>query len=262
MTHATTEAALGAVIENIGTAHFIEAMIDYLRQLADFGGCFLVMIEDSRRIHHVYDNVRNDRRIPVIDRYFDGAYLLDPFFVYCQAFSPTDVLRLDDVAPDRFHQSTYFETYYSTLRLSDELAIFIDLGQRRNLFWSLGRMLDEPVFDAANVAILKRNMPVLRALCLRHFSRQPISPFPSQSEAPDIDGAMTEFAANLTGREREIAALILKGHSTGSIALTTGITAGTVKIHRKNLYRKLGISSQGELYHLFLHKTARLIRGA
>nr|WP_246739578.1 helix-turn-helix transcriptional regulator [Martelella sp. HB161492] len=73
---------------------------------------------------------------------------------------------------------------------------------------------------------------------------------------------MTEFAANLTGREREIAALILKGHSTGSIALTTGITAGTVKIHRKNLYRKLGISSQGELYHLFLHKTARLIRGA
>ena len=56
----------------------------------------------------------------------------------------------------------------------------------------------------------------------------------------------------LTHRECEIAGLILKGHSSKSIARIIEISPGTVKIHRKNIYRKLGISSQSELFSLFL----------
>jgi DNA-binding CsgD family transcriptional regulator len=31
-----------------------------------------------------------------------------------------------------------------------------------------------------------------------------------------------------------------------------GISSGTVRIHRRNIYAKLGISSQGELFALFI----------
>ena len=37
--------------------------------------------------------------------------------------------------------------------------------------------------------------------------------------------------------------------STGEVL---GITPGTVKIHRKNIYAKLGISSQAELFNRFI----------
>ncbi len=47
--------------------------------------------------------------------------------------------------------------------------------------------------------------------------------------------------------------MILRGHSSLSISLHLGIAEGTVKNHRKHLYFKLGISSQSELFHLFVN---------
>lgn len=55
-----------------------------------------------------------------------------------------------------------------------------------------------------------------------------------------------------TVREQAVARLILRGHSTVSIAETLGISQATVKIHRRNLYAKLNISSQSELCSLFI----------
>ncbi len=48
--------------------------------------------------------------------------------------------------------------------------------------------------------------------------------------------------ALLSRREREIAQLLLRGHSSLSIAAQLGISGTTVKTHRKNLYGKLGIA--------------------
>ena len=58
--------------------------------------------------------------------------------------------------------------------------------------------------------------------------------------------------AVLSAREREIVALILKGHSSKSIAWQLAIAVGTVKNHRKNIYRKLAITSQSALFARFL----------
>ena len=59
------------------------------------------------------------------------------------------------------------------------------------------------------------------------------------------------FAA-LSAREREVVALILKGHLSNSIAGQLTIAVGTVKNHRKNIYRKLAIASQAALFARFL----------
>ena len=46
--------------------------------------------------------------------------------------------------------------------------------------------------------------------------------------------------------------MILKGHSSESISRNLGISIATVKTHRQNLYAKLGLSTQQELFSLFL----------
>lgn len=56
------------------------------------------------------------------------------------------------------------------------------------------------------------------------------------------------FADQLTNRETEICRLILQGHPTAGIATHLDISPGTVKNHRKRIYRKLDITSERELF--------------
>ena len=53
-------------------------------------------------------------------------------------------------------------------------------------------------------------------------------------------------------RERQVVELTLRGHSADAIGKRLEISPGTVRIHRRNIYSKLRISSQGELFSLFI----------
>jgi DNA-binding CsgD family transcriptional regulator len=64
-------------------------------------------------------------------------------------------------------------------------------------------------------------------------------------------------AGKLTNREAEIVELVLKGNSSEAIGKRLGIATGTVRIHRKNIYMKLDISSQGELFSRFVASMSR-----
>jgi len=57
---------------------------------------------------------------------------------------------------------------------------------------------------------------------------------------------------SLTSREKQVVDLVLHGHSTESIARALRIVPGIVKIHRRNIYRKLKIKSQAGLFARFV----------
>jgi len=54
-------------------------------------------------------------------------------------------------------------------------------------------------------------------------------------------------ASLLSGREMQLAEMVLHGKRNEEIARLTGITTGTVKVHLARIYRKLNISSRVEL---------------
>lgn len=58
----------------------------------------------------------------------------------------------------------------------------------------------------------------------------------------------------LTEREREMVTLLAQGKSNNEIALESFISAGTVKVHLHNIYRKMGIHSRKELMALVEEK--------
>ena len=58
----------------------------------------------------------------------------------------------------------------------------------------------------------------------------------------------------LTQRERQITQLLLRGHSSKSVARELDIAPGTVMVHKRNLFSKLGITSQYELFSLFIDR--------
>lgn len=53
--------------------------------------------------------------------------------------------------------------------------------------------------------------------------------------------------ANLTGREKEILQLLIKGNSYKEIAGAIFISVETLNSHIKNIYRKLNVHSRSEL---------------
>jgi DNA-binding CsgD family transcriptional regulator len=57
----------------------------------------------------------------------------------------------------------------------------------------------------------------------------------------------------LTPREREVVEFTLKGHSADAVGRILEISPGTVRIHRRNIYSKLQIRSQGELFYDFIN---------
>ena len=72
-----------------------------------------------------------------------------------------------------------------------------------------------------------------------------IQPAPGASVA---DGALR--ALGLSAREREVAALVLQGHSTKAIASALVISPWTAQDHLKAIYEKVGVSSRSELVSL------------
>jgi len=65
-------------------------------------------------------------------------------------------------------------------------------------------------------------------------------------------------ATSLTRREQQITQLLLRGHSSKSIARELDIAPGTVMVHKRNLFSKLGITSQFELFSLFIDELSAL----
>jgi two-component system response regulator NreC len=59
---------------------------------------------------------------------------------------------------------------------------------------------------------------------------------------------------NLTTREREILQLAAQGYTSAKIASHLYISRRTVEIHRANMMRKLGLSSQTELLRFAIQR--------
>ena len=69
-----------------------------------------------------------------------------------------------------------------------------------------------------------------------------------------IDLAFRTFGASLLSpREKAVLEMMLRGYSTDSSADKLGIALETVRRHRKSIYRKLDVSSQTDLFSLFLN---------
>jgi DNA-binding CsgD family transcriptional regulator len=124
--------------------------------------------------------------------------------------------------------------------------------------YSLMRSNGSEPFSELEFARLLAIEPMVRFTLSRHWrsvSRvQDNTCHPTWSiQGEAMEQAFDRFAADrLTQRQRLIVQLILRGHSNVSIGLRLGITEGTVKIHRKAIYERLDISSQSELFSMFI----------
>ncbi|OCW56349.1 hypothetical protein AWJ14_19875 [Hoeflea olei] len=189
--------------------------------------------------------------------YLTGAYVLDPVYHYHLERGASGIYRLLDIAPDKFKRSRYYEWYYGRIGISDEISVILTVGAELTVTVSMGKDgTSGEAFSAHDESALKAHEPVIRTLLELHVASAVPRSRADVDEHSLIELLMTvaedHLDVHLSRRQAEVALLILRGHSSPSIALHMGISAQTVKVFRKQLYKKCHISSQAELFARFV----------
>lgn len=185
--------------------------------------------------------------------YLRGAYLLDPYHDLHLSRVPAGLYRLLDVAPDAFHRTRYFTEYYRQTTLIDELTFIAYPVPGVSLNLCLGRDGGSArAFDAREVEVCQRLAPMVIALAESHWSGLAGQIGPADDVPEQVARALAGQGIRLTPRQAEVALLILQGHSSASAGLRLGVSPLTVKVFRKQIYARCGISSQAELFGLLL----------
>lgn len=244
--------AAGRIVEGIGTPKFPRFLAQGLREVAPCDYTVIFGYAGSARPLDLYDDFPPDRRRLHVEEYQEGPYLLDPFFLASLDLSEPGLWRLREIAPDRFYQGEYYRNYYAQTGLAEEIGYLIAVNSELILVVSL--MRKEKRFSNAELRALKRVWPVVDAACRKNWQDLTLEENGrSQSMEERIEGAFRSIGEGiLTPRERQVVELTLRGHSADAIGKMLGISPGTVRIHRRNIYTKLRISSQGELFSAFI----------
>jgi len=229
---------------------FEPAVLQAVRRLVDFDFVMSFAYAGPRRPSALGDTLSPQRRKLIVQDYLAGPYVLDPFVQQAMVGARAGCYRLLDLAPDRFRQSEYYRLHYGLTGIREEVGFFFPLPGAAVGVLSLARWAAAPRLARRDMAVLRLIEPALGALAAEHYGAALALP---EDHPSPFTQAYQQFGGKLLSeREREIVALVLQGHSTESIAGRLDISPGTVKIHRRNIYRKLGIGTQAELFARFL----------
>lgn len=249
---------LGKSIDSLGHEDFPQHLIDALKTLTDFNNAVIFAFYQSDRPLCLFHTFSPSDQVVFVDDYLKGPYFLDPFFKACANQVDSGLYRLRDIAPDRFYQSEYYNSYYIQTGLSEEIAYTIYLPKGIALIISIMRSGGSSRFSSRQFRLLQSVAPIINSLARRHWQEvhekfDVLSPEDARNQEHSmIEAKVSSLLSNrITPRETQVVAQVLEGHSSDSIAKNLGISVGTVRIHRRNIYAKLQISSQQELFSIF-----------
>ncbi|WP_158970655.1 helix-turn-helix transcriptional regulator [Chachezhania sediminis] len=252
----TTEAHLAAAISALGTEDFAPAFYAWLDRSYEIDNATMLAYFQTGRPEILYAHTHvasvHDK---LESSYISGAYLLDPFHELHVARVPAGLYRLRDFAPDQFQRNEYYAAYYRRTTLVDEVAYVAYPSEGVSVHVCLGRdASSNRQFTPRDMDIAQRLSEIACSLIAKQWAG--LSSSGDYDDAELVGRLRIRFSERrgiaLSRRQAEVALLILRGHSSVSIGLRLEISPQTVKVFRKQLYRKCGISSQAELFSLVM----------
>ena len=263
MSDAALNENVASAIEAIGSSAFPKALNRMVDAVVPFDFMVIFAYQGNQVPQDLFDSFPDKRRKKIhIADYQEGPYLLDPFYLASVKPVSPGFYRLRDLAPDRFYQSEYYRGYYEQTHLAEEVGFFVSLPGAVSIVVSL--MRKGTVFSAREGRLLARLFPIVEAACAKNWQdTRPLfnasgQPRMGKAKRDDISHVFRQFGGDtLTPREKEVVEYTLKGHSADATGKILGIAPGTVRIHRRNIYAKLRIHSQGELFSLFIARLSR-----
>lgn len=234
--------AMTQIIHSVGDDDFPSIAAHALCELTSFELATIVVHYRGTRPSLMFDNFTSSESGLGLRNYLAKTHRLNPVL---QHFGKPGAVRASDYratpAPDR-----RIQPYFHNI-LEEELG-FLTVGWPAGMeeiglyFESLGGIVEFCVYrERARTPAPAQTLHALHSLC------EPVAAAFSRHDALARRGAPL---AGLSSRERQVAELMLQGCTSEAIALRLQISCHTVKGYRKQIFRKLRISSLAELFAL------------
>lgn len=250
----SAETQLGLAIDALSTEGFLGALRDWVGCHLAFDN-FTILAFYQNQLPEILAAYSSEPRVHarIQTDYRSRAYLLDPFHELHVQRAEQGAYMLSESAPDKFLKHQYYLEYYRGTSMLDEAVFHVMPSAGVSVQITLGRdSTSQRKFSRAEVRQARLIAPVVCALARAQWSTlKSTGVFDDTIVMRQLaEAAESERGIRLSPRQAEVALLVLRGHSTVSIGLRLGISPQTVKVLRRQLYRKCAISSQAELFAL------------
>ena len=247
--------ALPRLVRSIGAPAFAERLLDAAGAPIAHDAAALMIFHPAAPPAVLVDRLKPAERAWLYGDYLSGVYALSPFYRAAQKLKAPRVARVREIAPQGFAQSEYYRRYFALIGVDDMIGLLLPASQSETVFMSFSRSTGSRRFTAADARALQGSAELLAAAVTRHCEiAGPLASRHIAAAAAPI--AHKPAPSGLTAREAEVVNLMLEGHSARAIGEVLKISGETVRVHRRHIYEKLGISSQGELFRWFLSNRA------
>ena len=243
---------LAGLIPAVGHADFPERLIKLLHALVPCNDATILLYPGTDLPVIEYFQEPEETGSSTLELFTKGAFLLDPFYLAATSDQKFGVFLLRDLSPTGFRDGEYYKSWYRNCGYEDECGYLIPIGDQGFVNIALGKTKARARFSKRELAIFEDILPAVKTLCQQHWADS-ATPTTSVNLRAQLHSALHAFGSSLlTDREAQVINMVLHGHSTKTLAEKLSISMETVKLHRKHAYAKLEVSSQAELFYLFL----------
>ena len=243
---------IAQIIDAIGTESLSQKLFEAIESLIPNIYIIIFSIPKNQQPQHLYDNYPQHINQINTNDWLSGSYLLDPFYLKCFDGSPSGLYHLLELVPEGFLASEYYQLYYSQTQCIDEACFIAHMHADLRISLSIARIEDQESFNQQELDLFQAISAVVLSVLHAHFLKTEIADNEIQTKLhSQLQTGLNKFGTSiLTSREQAIIQLILHGHPSKTISKQLNISFDTVKMHRRNAYAKLNISSQSELFSL------------
>ena len=247
---------ISRAIAALGTEQFFPTLIEAVNGQVkiDYPQIWLYHKDLPPRI--LYHSIPKHAVAAQVDNYLEGPYREDPFYQTSMHQPRSKIYRLSRVAMGKLHDSDYYRNYYSATGTCDEAVYLAKLQAGNVINLSMMRLVERGPFTDQEYESLYLLAEPVSELLKSHTEHSDFAATNLIQPGIDhqIDLAFRTFGASLLSpREKDVLELMLRGYGTDISAERLDIAVETVRRHRKSIYRKLDVSSQTDLFSLFLN---------
>jgi DNA-binding CsgD family transcriptional regulator len=256
---------ISKAIAALGTDQFFPSLVRAVNGQVkiDYPQVWLYHRELPPRVlyHEIPDNAVESQ----IDQYLEGPFGEDPFYRASMDQPKSKIYRMARITLGKLEQSDYYHSYYGDTGTVDEAVYLSKLRGGNVINLSMMRLAQNGEFsDEEYESLYLLAEPVSELIkCHSEHDDFAVTHLIQPGIDHQIDLAFRTFGASiLSPREKDVLELMLRGYGTEISGDKLGIAVETVRRHRKSIYRKLDVSSQTDLFSLFINTMSCLGQAA
>ena len=256
---------LSNAIDAIGKDRLPALLIKLIKFRIKIDAAILIIYRPKSKPVLLSSTFKEKRAKLGLSNYINDTYVLNPAYLSFKKGETRGITKLTEISGKDSIKSAHY-TNFKIKEARDEDLGFLTEGWPERLE-EISILFDLPNKEMGELAIFKKKIsgfnktdlntlqilePLIYSIIKNHWTTTRDNTIFKNTRANQNKRYENFGEKILSPREIEVAQLIFEGHSGNSIAANLDIALTTVKSHRKNMYKKLGIGSQQELFSRYI----------